>query len=50
MDKIFGSDSVMKSDWKVGGRTLFVNSKGDGMVSTIDSLKEPHRSYLNIWE
>lgn len=41
--KFFGSDSVMKSDWKVGGRTLFVNNKGDGMVSTIDSLKEPHQ-------
>ncbi|HFK5509937.1 TPA: SRPBCC domain-containing protein [Elizabethkingia anophelis] len=41
--KFFGSDSVMKSDWKVGGRTLFVNNKGDGMVSTIDSLKESHQ-------
>ncbi len=36
-------DSHYKSDWKVGGKTLFLDSSGNnGMVSTIDSLKEPY--------
>ena len=39
--RYFGTGSVMKSDWKVGGKTYFLNSKGEGMVSTIDSLEEP---------
>ncbi|WP_106915472.1 SRPBCC family protein [Chryseobacterium aurantiacum] len=38
----FGS-GIMKSDWKVGGKTYFLNDKGDGMVSTIDSLDEPNQ-------
>ncbi len=33
----------MKSDWKVGGKTYFVNAGGEGMVSTIDSLDEPNQ-------
>ncbi|MCS3532138.1 SRPBCC domain-containing protein [Chryseobacterium sp. JUb7] len=39
--KFFGPGSVMKSDWKVGGKTYFVNAEGEGMVSTIDSLEKP---------
>lgn len=39
----FGPGSVMKSDWKVGGKTYFVNAEGAGMVSTIDSLDEPNQ-------
>ncbi|MBL1220541.1 SRPBCC domain-containing protein [Chryseobacterium sp. L7] len=40
--KFFGAGgSLMKSDWKVGGKTYFVNKEGEGMVSTIDSLEEP---------
>lgn len=35
------SDSYMKSDWKVGGKTYFINAEGEGMVSTIDSLEKP---------
>jgi uncharacterized protein YndB with AHSA1/START domain len=35
------SASFMKSDWKVGGKTYFVNAAGAGMVSTIDSLEKP---------
>lgn len=35
------SDSTMKSDWQVGGKTYFVNAEGAGMVSTIDSLEKP---------
>jgi uncharacterized protein YndB with AHSA1/START domain len=36
-------DLVMKSDWKVGGKTYFLNEEGEGMVSTIDSLDEPNQ-------
>ncbi|MCT2562236.1 SRPBCC family protein [Chryseobacterium herbae] len=41
--QFFGAGSVMKSDWKVGGKTYFVNAEGAGMVSTIDSLDEPNQ-------
>ena len=41
--QFFGPGSVMKSDWKVGGKTYFVNAEGAGMVSTIDSLEEPEQ-------
>lgn len=39
--QFFSSDSQMKSDWKIGGKTYFVNSNNEGMVSTIDSMNEP---------
>lgn len=39
----FSAGSKMKSDWKVGGKTYFVNDKDEGMVSTIDSLDEPNQ-------
>ncbi|ASK29798.1 ATPase [Chryseobacterium sp. T16E-39] len=39
--QFFGSGSKMKSDWKVGGKTYFMGSDSEGMVSTIDSLNEP---------
>ncbi|HCN51680.1 MAG TPA: ATPase [Chryseobacterium sp.] len=39
----FGAGSIMKSDWKVGGKTYFLNAQGEGMVSTIDSLDEPNQ-------
>jgi len=35
-------DSFMKSDWEVGGRTLFLDGNGNGMVSTIKSKNEPY--------
>ncbi len=35
-------DSMMKSDWKIGGKTLFTDTKGNGMVSTIKSKNEPY--------
>lgn len=34
--------SAMQSDWEVGGRTLFVDGKGNGMVSTIKTKNEPY--------
>jgi len=37
------SDSLMRSDWKVGGKTYFTNTDGEGMVSTIDLLEEPNQ-------
>ncbi|MCB0752275.1 MAG: SRPBCC domain-containing protein [Ignavibacteriae bacterium] len=36
----FSEGSYMESDWQIGGRTLFLGSEGNGMVSTIDELKE----------
>lgn len=36
-----GGGSTVQSDWKVGGRTLFVDGKGNGMLSTIKIKKEP---------
>ena len=36
------SGTVMQSDWKQGGRTLFLDTKGHGMVSTIKTLNEPY--------
>jgi len=35
--------TVMKSDWKVDGKTYFVDTEGNGMVSTIDSIDEPNQ-------
>ena len=40
--QFFNPDSMMKSDWKVNGKTYFTDKSGNGMVSTIDSLNEPH--------
>lgn len=34
--------STIKSDWKVGGKTLFLDTKGNGMVSTIKTKNEPY--------
>jgi uncharacterized protein YndB with AHSA1/START domain len=34
--------SIMQSDWKVGGRTLFLDGKGNGMISTIKAKDEPY--------
>lgn len=36
----FAEGSYMESDFKVGGRTLFLGGEGNGMVSTIDQLIE----------
>lgn len=41
--QFFGSGSEMKTDWKVGGKTFFLNGEGEGMVSTIDSIDEPNQ-------
>lgn len=34
--------STMKSDWQLGGKTLFLDNKGNGMVSTIKTINEPY--------
>ncbi|WP_027378004.1 SRPBCC family protein [Kaistella palustris] len=39
--KFFGMGTVMKTDWKVNGETLFLDENGNGMASTITSLHEP---------
>ncbi|WP_448635012.1 SRPBCC domain-containing protein [Pedobacter panaciterrae] len=37
-----GGGSKVESDWKVGGKTLFLDGKGNGMVSTIKIKNEPY--------
>ena len=45
----FNEGSTMKSDWKVGGQTLFLDANGDGMLSTIKSLHKPYEVvFLNL--
>ena len=39
--QFFMPESQLKTDWKIGGKTYFTDKAGDGMVSTIESLKEP---------
>lgn len=39
--RFFMEGSQFKTDWKVGGKTYFLDAKGNGMVSTIKSLSEP---------
>ena len=34
--------SMVQSDWQVGGRTLFLDGKGNGMISTIRTKNEPY--------
>ena len=34
--------SLMRSDWKLGGKTLFLDTKGNGMISTIRTMNEPY--------
>lgn len=33
--------STMQSDWEVGGKTFFLDGKGNGMISTIKTKEEP---------
>ncbi len=33
--------STVQSDWEVGGKTLFLDTNGSGMVSTIKAKNEP---------
>lgn len=38
-----GTTGTYESDWKVGGRTVFLDSTGqNGMISTIQSLNKPY--------
>lgn len=37
----FAPGSTMESDWKVQGRTRFLDGQGNGMVSTIRSMHAP---------
>ncbi len=39
--QFFAPGCIMKSDWKIGGKTYFLSAEGEGMVSTIDSIEEP---------
>jgi uncharacterized protein YndB with AHSA1/START domain len=33
--------SSIQTDWKVGGRTVFLDNNGNGMISTIKTKNEP---------
>lgn len=37
----FSPDSKFQTDWKIGGRTFFLDGDDNGMYSTIKSLTEP---------
>ncbi|NUF84719.1 SRPBCC family protein [Acinetobacter seifertii] len=39
--KFFAPDSSMRTDWKIGGKTYFLDGEGNGMVSTIEEMKKP---------
>lgn len=38
----FNPVSRMETDWKVGGKTYFLDADGNGMVTTIHSMHEPY--------
>ena len=40
--QFFSNGSTMQSDWKLGGKTYFLDAKGNGMLSTIERLDIPH--------
>ena len=33
--------SHLQSDWKIGGKTLFLDGQGNGMISTIRTMNKP---------
>ncbi|TXF78935.1 SRPBCC family protein [Chryseobacterium sp.] len=39
--QFFMPGSRFETDWKIGGKTYFLDASGNGMVSTIKSLEEP---------
>ncbi|MCU4424345.1 SRPBCC family protein [Acinetobacter sp. WU_MDCI_Abxb74] len=39
--KFFAPDSTMRTDWKIGGKTYFLDGEGNGMVSTIEQMQKP---------
>lgn len=43
--KFFTEGSKIQSDWTVGGRTLFIDNKGDGLIATI-LVYLPHCSVI----
>lgn len=38
----FNPVSRMETDWKVGGKTYFLDADGNGMVTAIESMNEPY--------
>ena len=39
--QFFTPDSKFKTDWQIGGETLFLDGQQNGMYSTIKSINEP---------
>lgn len=42
--KPFNENSQIDSDWKVGGKTLFTDGMGNGMVSTLRKWNPPYEA------
>lgn len=45
--KYFMPGSHYESDWKIGGRTLFLDPDHNGMFATITKLNEPYEVIFN---
>ncbi len=45
--KHFAPSSKYESDWKVGGKTLFLGPNNDGLISTITKLDVPKEVIFN---
>ncbi|MGC4232101.1 MAG: SRPBCC domain-containing protein [Niabella sp.] len=45
--RFFTEGSRMESDWQVGGRTVFLDPDGNGMIATITELDVPRKVYFS---
>ncbi len=45
--QFFAPDCKMETDWKIDGKTYFLDSSGNGMISTISNLDEPNEVTFN---
>lgn len=47
---VFTEGSHAESDWKEGSQILFLDGKGDGLVSKIETLEKTIKWFSNTWE
>ncbi len=45
--QFFAVGCKMETDWKIDGKTYFLDSSGNGMVATISTLEEPNEVTFN---
>lgn len=45
--RFFMEGSYMKSDWKVGGKAVFLDPEGNGMIATITRLQPPYHVHFS---